>query len=250
MVGLPGYINTKDAKTFYFLAPADLAKLCSKKWGGGIGCGSPTKFYLQADLEQAALLKHGQAGLDKKRAARAKREANKRKKEADAADAQRAFDNAKRSRIGGVTGSGGITDAECSAVNRKELAAMKKEVVRALKPFLTWNYLHQKNSPNGAWVTARIERVEQTMYCGLIGKPHDPQLRTLVKKGAWYQAKMSVKEFFDGEENRPRGKGGKYGSNTELAVDPECDVAIKFCPSTRTISIGAYISHIDSQGCY
>jgi hypothetical protein len=67
-----------------------------------------------------------------------------------------AFDNAKRSRIGGVTGSGGITDAECSAVNRKELAAMKKEVVRALKPFLTWNYLHQKNSPNGAWVTARI----------------------------------------------------------------------------------------------
>jgi hypothetical protein len=28
----------------------------------------------------------GQAGLDKKRAARAKREANKRKKEADAAD--------------------------------------------------------------------------------------------------------------------------------------------------------------------
>jgi hypothetical protein len=41
-------------------------------------------------------------------------------------------------------------------VNRKELAAMKKEVVRALKPFLTWNYLHQKNSPNGAWVTARI----------------------------------------------------------------------------------------------
>jgi hypothetical protein len=72
-------------------------------------------------------------------------------------------------------------------VNRKELAAMKKEVVRALKPFLTWNYLHQKNSPNGAWVTARIERVEQTMYCGLIGKPHDPQLCTLVKKGAWYQ---------------------------------------------------------------
>jgi len=163
----------------------------------------------------------GQAGLDKKRAARAKREANKRKKEADAADAQRAFDNAKRSRIGGVTGSGGITDAECSAVNRKELAAMKKEVVRALKPFLTWNYLHQKNSPNGAWVTARIERVEQTMYCGLIGKPHDPQLRTLVKKGAWYQAKMSVNEFFEGEENRTRGKGGKYGSNTEV-VKQQC----------------------------
>jgi hypothetical protein len=33
MVGLPGYINTKDAKTFYFLAPEDLAKLCSKVRG-------------------------------------------------------------------------------------------------------------------------------------------------------------------------------------------------------------------------
>jgi hypothetical protein len=36
-----------------------------------------------------------------------------------------------------------------------------------------------------------------------------------------WQAKMSVKEFFDGEENRPRGKGGKYGSNTEV-VKQQC----------------------------
>jgi hypothetical protein len=42
----------------------------------------------------------GQAGLDKKRAARAKREANKRKKEADAADV--------RSIMPSDLGSGGL----------------------------------------------------------------------------------------------------------------------------------------------
>ncbi|KAK3247503.1 hypothetical protein CYMTET_43000 [Cymbomonas tetramitiformis] len=79
-------IGTKDAQRDYFLQPADLKQLpCDVVAFFGCGC---SKYYSAADLQQAALKKHGSEGLRKKQEARCKRENNKRLREEQAEQAK------------------------------------------------------------------------------------------------------------------------------------------------------------------
>ena len=86
---------------------------------------------------------------------------------------------------GGSRGSnngGGIPHHQpvVSTLPAKELATLRKEVRRALKPILSWDLLNRKNASNGTWGTIRLERISQREYCALIGRERDPELRTLV----------------------------------------------------------------------
>jgi len=221
-------VDTNTAKQQFFLKPADLAPLDRESVGGGVGCGRPSWFYKHADLEQAALRKHGHVGLEKKRAARRKRENKKRKEyEAAAVAAEALLSNKK---------------AKTTGASKKVLDSMRTEVTRSLKPLLTWNYLRSKNSRNGCVGVARIERVDQQMYSSLVGRGEDPELKSLVKKGAWYSCSVSAKEFF-GDGQVPRGKGGKFGCNADLSIDDE--MILKYCPATSTMSVTVDVKHID-----
>ena len=87
MYVLHNWYGTIEAKRDFFLSTDDLRSLDYCSIGGGIGCGPPSKFYEPGELRRAAVLKHGEAGLQAKEAARAKREANKRKREEAANEA-------------------------------------------------------------------------------------------------------------------------------------------------------------------
>ena len=70
---------------FQFLTTDDLIDLPRRSQKAMFGCGRGSTFYREEDLQAAAIRTHGMAGLAKKRAAREKREDNKRKRDEDAA---------------------------------------------------------------------------------------------------------------------------------------------------------------------
>ena len=41
-----------------------------------------------------------------------------------------------------------------------------------------------------------------------------------------------------------RGKGGKYGSNNDLGLDPECRLTVKYSPAKMTMSVTGYVNDI------
>lgn len=71
------WVGTQEAKSRYWLSTADLKKLDVRSLGGGVGIGRPQYFYDPEDLEKLAILTHGPAAYEVKRAKRAKRNANR-----------------------------------------------------------------------------------------------------------------------------------------------------------------------------
>jgi hypothetical protein len=215
----------------FFLDAQALANLQCKKVGGGIGCGSARKFYLERECERAAKEKHTSVGLASKREAREKREANKRKRETEAAEADQ-HRSQQQADPGTVT-------APANPWSGAELTRLRKQVASMFSSKMTWDYVRPCESKSG---TIRLDGIQQAAYAALIGRPDDPGLRTLVKKGAWYTSSMSVTEFFAGL--RLRGKGGRYGTNEQLGIDPLDNLVVKYSPSNETLSIKARISHV------
>lgn len=84
----------------------------------------------------------------------------------------------------------------------------------------------------------QVSRVPQNVYAALIGRPADVELRTLVKRGAWYSHVVRTTRFF-GE--RLHGRGGRYGGNGDLATGSKME--LKYQPATRTISVGVEVGH-------
>lgn len=78
-------LSSAEAKKEYFLTADDLRAVPRETLSFGFGTGRPMNVFDDADLEAAAIAKHGIAGLAKKRAARQKREENKRKRDESAA---------------------------------------------------------------------------------------------------------------------------------------------------------------------
>eukprot|EP00466_Bigelowiella_natans_P019600 jgi/Bigna1/146638/aug1.118_g21346 len=119
---------------------------------------------------------------------------------------------------------------------------MRKEIRAAFKSHMTWGNM---KSENGSMMAVKVGRVEKTMYACLIGKKNDPGLTTLVKSGAWYSERVELSTLF-GVYSPPRGSGGVCGCNSDLAIDGRNGgVEVKYSPSQKTISIKAWVCHID-----
>lgn len=73
--------STVEAKQTYFLNADDLKFLPRETSYGGFGTGRAMNFFREEDLLQAAIAKYGEEGYAKKKAARTKRQENKRKRE-------------------------------------------------------------------------------------------------------------------------------------------------------------------------
>ena len=107
--------------------------------------------------------------------------------------------------------------------------------------------MNTKNAPNGTTVTAQLHRIEQVEYCALIGRAFDPQLKTLVKNGAWYSADVDFHTVFGDDITSISGSGGRYNCNNQLGVDPNMNACVKYCPSNKTLSVSVYVSHRDTH---
>jgi hypothetical protein len=255
-----GGLSAAEAKKQYFLTPADLACLPHESFGG-FGCGN-SKIYSEHSLEGAALRKHGVAGLAAKREKREKREENKRKREAEAEQAAEELltsssSSKKKARsdddVIDLTGDAATSPvaaaatAAAPAVDAAKLKSLRKEMRRALKSVMTWDYMRSKRAPNGAVGTVRLERIEQVEYCALIGRSADPELRTLVKNGAWYSLEVPFETAFGAGAAALRGSGGAYGSNSDLGVDPAHGLTLKYQPKSKTLGVHVYVSHVESH---
>lgn len=238
-------LTTSEAKYEFFLSAKDLRKLpCARPhyWG----CGQ-TRYYRRSDVLQAALAKYGERGLQAKLQRRAKREETQRRKQAAARIAEQRLGFKKNSGIVDLTQEANENQdasapaAQVAQVDPKELKELRKQISRTLKQYVTWGFLDSKNEQNGAWCSAQLLRVTQAQYCTLIGRAKDPQLESLVKRGAWYSVTVPFETVMDSDEDIVRG---------DLGIDAENPLTVKYQPSTQTLSVRAFVQHRDTFGNY
>lgn len=255
-------IDTKKAKHDYFLTAQDLAELPYETLGGWGGWGN-RRYYCEEDLREASLQKHGVEGLQKKRLQRATREANKRDKEQRARQAQERLLNAAQQPAAAAVvdltvdeenanpnpAAAAAPAATVNPVDKKAIASLRNDIKRSFKNVLTWDYLRRKNAPNGTNATVQVMRVEQSEYCALIGRSYDPQLQTLVKKGAWYSDTVDFSTVM-GPQMSLVGSGGRHGCNRDLGINPESQLVVKYAPSNKTLSITGYVEDYEQWGDY
>lgn len=105
--------------------------------------------------------------------------------------------------------------------------------------------VRRKNRENGADATIRIIRVEQAEYCKLIGRTKDPELRTLVKRGAWYTASVPFRTLFGRDVAEISGSG-----YIDIGIDPKENLTVKYCPSSQTLSVTAFVLPCDIYQCF
>lgn len=128
-------LSATEAKKQYFLTPADLTHLPHEKargWGAG-----QMRFYARQDLEEAALSKYGVEGLAAKRQKRANRELNQRRKIQRAREAEREM--LARGKMMLKTAQENDENA-APGVGVKDLKVLRNDIVRSLKPFVSWDY--------------------------------------------------------------------------------------------------------------
>ena len=193
-------VSAAEAKSLFFLTPADLRTLPSRPLGVW-GCGN-TRLYSTRVLTAAAVAKFGIDGLRKKKLARESREDKKRKRQEAAAEAAEVLLKA------GDAAPGATATADEGSVR-----GLIQEARRALKMQCTWDVLRAKSAPHGTTISvrhvcelewqvqhcmiaslqlqARIERVEQAQYAAIIGRAADPELRSLVKVCCWPEARVA-----------------------------------------------------------
>ena len=129
------------------------------------------------------------------------------------------------------------------ALSERELAAVDRLIdraTRALEKTCTWEYLRTKNAEYGTAATVLIERVHHRLFAGMIGRPTDPNLRTVAKTGAWHKVWMSTHDLV-GYDRPITGRGGKFNSNEHVAIDDEEIMCVKYCAASRTVSITAQV---------
>jgi|TARA_B110000208_G_C11681856_1_gene399086 hypothetical protein len=227
-----GELSSAEAKKFYFLVPADL-RLLPHRSVAMFGCGNGKK-YEPRTLVQRAIRKHGVLGLVKKIRAREKRVAKQQVRAAAAAAATIAL--AQKQATIDLTGdddAAATVDAlVLERLSPSELKRLRSSCKRAVSTqLLTWNFLSSKRSPNGTTGTTQIDRVSQLEFCSLVGLADDPDLTTLVKKGAWF-SKTTTCEMAFGEATLTSRQGlGVYRG----------EVHLKYSPAREMLSITVYV---------
>lgn len=250
------HLPSTEAKKEYFLDTKDLAHLPYESEYGGFGCGRATKWFKMDLLERVAEAKHGAAGLAKKRAQRKKRQEKQRQKELAAAHKASILITTEQSNppnpcTPSPTTTKTTATATTSAVKTTtaaDLKQLRKDIIQAFKPVITWDYLNSKRAPNGCSVTVRVPRVSMADYAALIGRPTDTSLETVVKKGAYFSVTDLDCCTILGSNAGIRGKGGRYGCNQQLGLDTSIPLTVKYKPSDGSVSVTGWVSHYDTFG--
>ena len=250
-------LAASEAKDLFFLTPADLkaiphALIC-------VGHQGAKKCWASTDLREFALSKHGgHAAFQKKADTRAKRAATKRQREQDAkAHRQGAASQKPRTSlpVSPAHSPAGGAAAATVGPSHVELARARAALQAALQGSLTWDYMRSKRSPHGCWIVGQVPSIAQHVYATLIGEADDPQLKGLVKQGAWYSATVPFSTVFGADARSIHGRGGRYNGNADLVVpnsalccrmmiEHEDVLQLKYCPGSKRLSIGAEARHL------
>jgi hypothetical protein len=257
--------SATDAKKESLLEPKkDLPRVPFKsEYHSGFGNGRTTEWFKCADLANVAVCKqHDSEELTPKRRNCGKRAKNKHRNAMTAAMAHAALDHQQQ------------PHDNLAPMSAEIIANIRKDIVKAFTPLITWGYMHAHKRPKDAKVlahilctgsteyavlighsplhckvTVRIPRIGMAEYAVLIGKVNDPKLTTMVKKGAYFSTKTSFQTLM-GTNNASAivGKGGRYGRNAQLGIDPASNLTVKFKPNDNSISATAYVQHVDTFG--
>jgi hypothetical protein len=110
---------------------------------------------------------------------------------------------------------------------------------------ITWGYLEQQDFPHdGADAVVHLPRIESEEYASLIGKPQDPKLTTMVKEGAWYTDDEVCSDLLGPEPIVGTGTSRKC-RNSELGIDPNSLLAIKYKPCRKIVSVTGCVMEVD-----
>ena len=206
------------AKSEYFLTTADLQALPCQRWGGGIGCGAPRKFYNAADLEAAALRKYGEAGLRNKKEAQLKRESKKRQREEAANEALASLAPPAVNAFSTLMGS---SAAATTAALRKSLLKLSKKALG----------FEQGGGPKD-W-RVEVPGVMPATFAALAGRPTDAALRTFAKAGAYHSHEIDACELYGCRESEMHRVFKREGVG--LQIDDR--VLLKYKPSDMTLTL-------------
>ena len=128
-----------------------------------------------------------------------------------------------------------------SLVSSQEREDLQQEIRDSVvSQLLTWDYMHKKRCENGTAGAVTINNVEQRQFASMAGLDHDPELTTLVKKGAWYTVtKCSMQAVFG--EDEVSGSGSNFDLDSQLGV-AEGSVCLKYAPSMKKLSVRLYVA--------
>ena len=225
-----GMVSTKEAKKEYFLTTADLATLSYESYGGGIGCGPPTKCYVHKDLVKTSVRKHGRAGVVKKLEARNKREEKKRKKEEEAEQA--------RKRLKTITNTSADGAAAATATTKTASASDTQEVKNLRKGLLKMVKRNMGFQISGAPKNWRIEvpGTSKATFAALMFRPTDVDLDSFVKKGAYYTEQYEASKLFGTGEAQLTKNFNREGVKQEIGST----VTVRYKPSTMELSVSGH----------
>lgn len=239
MIDEVGLVTTKDAKQLYFLATDDLAALPCYKFGGGIGCGPPTKCYKHLHLVEASLDKHGRAGVAKKLEARRKREEKKREKEIEAEAARKRMKT--NNDIGNVassaasSGAGAVTKPAASAP-AKDSTEVKKLRASLLK-MAKKNLGFERSGAPSNWRFV-VPGTSPSTFAALMERPSDTDLQTFVKNGAYYTVERhDVSKLFGAKDAEAMTRKFKREGVLQRIGSTVC---VRYKPSAMELSVSGY----------
>jgi hypothetical protein len=238
-------IGTADAKSDFFLTPADLRFLNVRTIGGGLGCGAPMKFYEPSELRVAAIRKYGEAGFQKKLESRQKRESNKRRREDEADRALAVLHQTARAPTSKrlqppsdgsralpihLDSDDDTPSTAPAAVNvaPPETAALRKSLLNLAKKALGFT---DSGSPKN-W---RVEApgIQTAVFAALAGRPADAALRTFVKAGAYYSHEADACELFGCK----KADLLRIFKHEGVGIQMYAKITLKFKPSDLTLAL-------------
>lgn len=193
-------MRTTDAKKEYFLDSKDFDSIPCIREKGFFGCGGSTFWFRKDDLEKAALSKHGEDVLKKKREARAKRNESKRRRSEEARQALAELHaNKKPAKIDGVEVC--VIDAtqeeQMEQKDIKDAKLLKKNLLSMCKRAL-------KMYPNGhpMPISLEIPNVSAGVFAALLDRAGDHELKTFEKQGAYIKHYDSAPSFFSSTQEK------------------------------------------------
>ena len=258
-------LNATQAKSLFFLTSADLKGLAHELRGS-------SRLYSETALLTAAHQKHGQVGLEKKRAARDQRSAQKRRREERHEDAEMPGGIATASKRlhlenykpDSPTFQSQLTDEQRAQIATKKQKALDKlaarevgteeelqqyridglaQITAAMRAHMTWDLLRQHQSRHGLWCTSRIHNFPAAWFSALTAKTGGTCYR-----GGWHTAHVPPATLYQSAGLRlPRGIGGMYQGNTDLSISPCDDVELKYSPGSEVLCVGGHIGPVPTQ---
>ena len=231
-------VSTKEAKKDFFLTPDDLARLSCGTFGGGIGCGAPSKVYRLNDVVSASLSKFGRAEIEKKLASRQMREEKKRMKEHEAELARKRLKtnttvNEAASAFAYASSTVASATSKAPAGDKKEIAKLRGSLLRMAKK----NMGFERSGAPKSWCV-EVPGTTAATFAALMDRPEDVDLATFVKNGAYYTIQgHDATRLFGVKDDE---KLTKYFSREMCAQQIGDTVVVRYKPSSMDLSVSGY----------